>query len=73
MKVQIRAHVTGDVLDTPPTKHQPLRVQDAHDFLASLPTAAADAEIEPIMWDRGSQRDPEPFLHGLEVQWEEER
>lgn len=37
------------------------------EFVTALPD---EAEIAAIMRDRGSQRDPEPYLHGLTARWE---
>lgn len=37
------------------------------EFIAALPD---EAEINAIMRDRGSQRDPDPYLHGLNARWE---
>lgn len=64
------AHVTGKRNDKPPLKHQPLTVGEARELLSSAPD---EAVLNAIMWDRGSQRDPDPFLHGLSAVWEEER
>lgn len=37
------------------------------EFVEALPD---HAEINAIMRDRGSQRDPEPYLFGLIAKWE---
>lgn len=46
-----------------------LDVEVALSFLQSLPAEAREVELRPIMGDRGTQRDPEPFLRGLLVRW----
>lgn len=45
----------------------PLTGKLLKEFAASLPD---DATISATMRDRGSQRDPEPYLHSLNATWE---
>ena len=40
------------------------------EFVAQTEEVPGDAEVEAIMGDKGTQRDPWPFLRGLSVRWE---
>jgi hypothetical protein len=42
-------------------------VGQLREFVAALPD---EAEVNAIMRDRGTQRDPEEYLHGLTARWE---
>ena len=47
-----------------------IRMQQLREFVAQTEQVPDDAEVGAIMGDKGSQRDPWPFLRGLSVEWE---
>lgn len=46
-----------------------LRMRDLRAFVAGLSEVPDEAELIAIMGDKGTQRDPWPFLRGLKVEW----
>ncbi|MGZ4520697.1 MAG: hypothetical protein ACXVXW_09845 [Mycobacteriaceae bacterium] len=47
-----------------------IRMQQLREFVAQTEQVPDDAEVGAIMGDKGTQRDPWPFLRGLIVKWE---
>jgi hypothetical protein len=47
-----------------------IRMQQLREFVAQTEEVPDDAEVGAIMGDKGTQRDPWPFLRGLTVKWE---
>lgn len=64
MKQQV-SHIT-------PAPDQQLTLGEALDFLMAARDVGAprDTELVMMLGDRGSQRDPAPFLRGLSVTWD---
>lgn len=46
---------------------EPLRVADLRDLVSLLPPGMNAPAVVALMGERGSQRDPEPYLRGLSV------
>jgi len=47
-----------------------ITMRQLRDFVAQTEQVPDTAEVDAIMGDKGSQRDPWPFLRGLRVRWE---
>lgn len=47
-----------------------IRMQQLREFVAQTEQIPDNAEVNAIMGDKGTQRDPWPFLRGLKVSWE---
>lgn len=52
-------------------EHVPLRTSD--DLANWLREVPLDVELTPIMYDAGSQFDPNRIMVGLQATWDEER
>ena len=47
-----------------------ITMQRLREFVPKTEQVPASAEVGAIMGDKGTQRDPWPFLRGLTVKWE---
>ncbi len=71
--VRCTSEVTGERVEASRTTRAVHGELDAGRAKAWLTGVPDDAALQAIMWDRGSQRDPEPYLHGLRAVWTEDR